>query len=497
MWKALSKVSEYFTPQISEQDQFINSCKNVIQIIRSCAVDETSNLKQSLNLIANFLQKELSAIDLGYFDYIAEHSILSKIANSINSDMPSEHIEPVLNFFLLFVNTELNTHLAQISVHDPITTVLSKLESLDHKCPKDTREFSLNVWKACKSNVLLMEMTALHHETKITYPLLDFFINASLTHTEIGLKARDILLFIVSKHEHGPEFPDFYGQYVCKHIYPHFVLILQDITGYVFTLQFNGSLSSLIHWMDQLLMLSSNFPIDSVFTILDNLMTFKKNLAVSFYLSYFTSKEILKYAIEYATHHLDDVMSCLNSESSQDFNSSIALLKTMLHVKEILPYIIPPSSNEPLDILSCLPSSWSSLINVIQNSSIEYVSDAFPRMEVLGAKRSECNGDSNIYNRLLEILRKSQSISIHDILAITRIIAMFASVAPDLINNALVDSLKEALQQYDNIQALTTEINEEVPDTPELRASILVEFVKEIHSIYIATQTLRQSETQS
>ncbi|OHS99128.1 hypothetical protein TRFO_34535 [Tritrichomonas foetus] len=516
MWKVLNKVGELLTSQQpNELEEFKKSCQTAIEIIQSRAVDETSKLKAALSLIISSLLQESNEVDFVCFDYFVEQSILAKIANHVTSDLPSEHLEPVLDFFLRFINTELSAQLAQVSVHTPITNILSKLESLDHKCPKETREFASNIWETCKRRPILLEMMAVTKSKERTFPLLDFFCAASFTLTEIGLKSREIILFLFNKPENSEPMPEHFGKYVCSKLFPQFVEFLQAVSSYVSTIQFGGSMTSTIQWIDQLLMVTNvSFPIEQIYQVFSELPPFKRNLATSFYLSFFSSHEIVKYSIDYAISHLDDIIVCLSSDNNQDNNSALTLIKIMLTFPATFPYLIPPVSEHPADILSLVPLQW--LLQCEGSSGTEaYVTDSIQRIDVLGIRRKPENesnqnsshdnikndqvkvsdnngasGNSDIFIKLLTVFKRFDTLSIHIALLLTQVLAYYFAIAPDLINTDLADAFKAAVNKYSDVEAFSLTFNENTNDSPELRAAILSEFAKEIHGTFIASEKI-------
>lgn len=493
----INKVGEFLNQQPpNELDEFKKDCTKTINILQSRAVDETSKLKSALTNISSGLLQEINKGNYVRFDYFVQEQILSKIANAINSELPSEHLEPVLKFFLSFINTNLNSQVAQVSIHSPITKVLSKLESLDHKCPKETRDFAVEVWATCCKKPILLDIMSIQKGDVITFPLLDFFCSASMTLTEIGLKSRDFLLYLFCKDENTQKnvMPESFGKYVCQHLYPQIVEFLQSVSGYVSTIQFNGSMTSTMQWLDNLFLVAGGFPMQNVIDSFSTFPMFKRNLAASFYLSFFTSNDVKNPVLEYAISqsNINDIISCLNSDNVKDQKSSILLLKTLISIPDSFPSIFPPVSSGPADILSLIPPQW--LLKSEGTSSTDaYVTDATNRICSNGPrpKIDDENGSGTIiFSTLLSMFRRFSSLTVHVDLELTKLLSTYIAIAPDLINTEFADAFKTVISNYSDVERFSNEINDDTVDSPELRASILAEFGKEIHGTYIASEKI-------
>ena len=88
------------------------------------------------------------------------------------------------------------------------------------------------------------------------------------------------------------------------------------------------------------------------------------------------------------------------------------------------------------------------------------------------------------------MLRRYKTISLSLCLSLTRLIVQFVSIAPDLISNELVSSYSEVIQQYSDVPSFEMP-NDESEDSPEVRASILAEFGKEIHTTFVTSEKIR------
>lgn len=495
MRNLFNKVGELLAPQPpNELDEFKKDCNTTINVLKSRAVDETTKLKAALSSIGTALLLEINRGNYIRFDYFVQEQILSKIADAVTSELPSEHLEPVLNFFLFFINTNLNSQIAQVSIHSPITKILSKLESLDHKCPKETRDFAIDVWSTCCKKPILLDIMSIQKGNSVSFPLLDFFCSASMTLTEIGLKSRDFLLVLFNKDPNAQDpMPDSFGKYVCQHLYPQLIDFLQAVSGYVSTIQFNGTMTSTMQWIDNLFLVAGGFQMQNVINSFSNLPTFKKHLAASFFLSFFTSSDVKVPVLKYATSqsHINDIILCLNSENAKDQKSAILLLKTLLTIPDSFPFIFPPVCDSPADILSFIPPQW--LVQSEGTSSTDaYITDATNRISSLGPRpdRSEINSNNNIFPTLLSMFRRFSSLTVHVDLELTKLLSMFMALAPDLINTDFAEAFKSVVSNYNDVESISNEIKEDALDSPQLRASILAEFGKEIHGTFVASEKI-------
>ena len=106
MFKIINKVGGFLAPQPpNELDEFKKDCRTTINILKSRAVDETLKLKNALSNIGTALLHEINKGIYERFDFFVQEQILAKIANEVTSELPSEHLEPVLKFFLFFINS--------------------------------------------------------------------------------------------------------------------------------------------------------------------------------------------------------------------------------------------------------------------------------------------------------------------------------------------------------------------------------------------------------
>lgn len=493
----LNKVGEFFAPPPNEFEEFQKDCDTSISVLKSLAVDRTQNLKSALTRISEALQSEIATNESIKFNYFIENSILLKIANEITSNLPSEHLEPALKFFLSFINTNLNIHLPQISIHVPITKILSKLESLNHKCPKETYNFACDVWAACLKQPILLEVLVIQREGQNSIcPLLDFFCAASFTLSEIGLKSRDFLLFLFCTPEGVPPFDEQFHQYVTDRLYPQFVSFLISVSGFASTIQFDGSMSATIKWIDQLIFHAGEFPIQTVLDSFISLSNFKRNLAVSFFLSFFSQSEITDAILKYSTDHISDIIDCLKSNDSTDINSALTLLKTLISFSSLYPILLPPSSGQSIDILSLIPQNL--LIQNEGSTSIDaYIDDAAQRILSFRNQKEPQreHGDNTIYKLILNTFTQFSQLSIHTSLELTKLLSLIMAIAPDLMNEEFATVFSAVIQEYNTITPKTLKIDDNTQDSPELRASILVEFGKEIHGTFIAFERLKDLDT--
>ena len=288
--------------------------------------------------------------------------------------------------------------------------------------------------------------------------------------------------------------PESFGKYVCQRLYPQLIDFLQTVSGYVSTIQFNGSMTSTMQWINNLFMVAEEFPMQDVIETFTNLPTFKRNLASSFFLSFFTAFDVKVSVLKYATSqsHINDIIYCLNSDNTKDQKSAILLLKTLLSIPESFPSIFPPLSNSPGDILSLIPPKWLHQSDGT-SSTDAYIVDATNRICSYGPRphASDANSYNNtIFSALLAMFQRFSSLTVHVALELTKLLSTYMAIAPDLINSNFAEAFNSVVSNYSDVESFSTEIREDTTDSPQLRASILAEFGKEIHGTFIASEKI-------
>ena len=304
-------------------------------------------------------------------------------------------------------------------------------------------------------------------------------------------------MFIFTKNPENPENPDniphFLIEYTKNYLNPIIINVLKSIIGYVGTIQFSGSLSKFLQWVDQYLLLSNDFQIQNVFYAFDELSTYQKLICLSFYLSTFIAPVIIDYVVEFA--HSENIIKMiydsLSIENNDEKNveASIILLKAITKYPKLLPYYLPKINQKIIDILSFLPSQWL-VVNDGPSSLESYEHDAITRMNSY-TQRTEDGFNDEMYSRILYVLKEFQKLSISCALSITQLISILISIAPDLINDELANVVKEIIIPYKDVETVKISNFSQLKDSKELRATILCEFAKEIHGTFIASEKLK------
>jgi hypothetical protein len=262
-------------------------------------------------------------------------------------------------------------------------------------------------------------------------------------------------------------------------------------TECVATLQFSGSLSRLIEWIDFLLLKFDIFPIIPIFDKLKEFSRHNQLLALSFLLSCFSSHLVTEPVLEFAltASNLQIVIDSLNSDEEIDQKSGICFLQTLFLATSDFSRLLPPQRNEQTDVLSILPSSW--LLSIEGSSGIEsYEEDAISRLELFGNVRPIGDND-DVFGAVVGVLRRFGKISVNVCLCLTKLITIFVSLAPDLICRELTEGYAVAVGEFESVLEFGVP-EEKCKDCGELRAAILTEFGKEIHATFVASEKMKR-----
>lgn len=489
MFGLLKKAGDFLAPLMTQDTlgEFKNACNSVIEIAMSQNQDNLAAFIGSLNNITDYLTEELNEIDIPCFDYFSQEKILQTLADSITKDLHQSLVEHLLHFFLAFVTTELNRHFAQVSIHKPFTDMLKKLDILYQKDPVKTRDFTIEVWEKVKTSSLFLEISAERTADGQTFPLFDFLFELSLIPGEDGSKARQILLYMFDQPELDD--PKMFQDYIKAKLFPRFVDFIAVACDDVLTVQFNGSLVSLLNWIDQLLLYVDHFPMESVFEAIKKYEQPKQHLSVSLLLSLFTADVVIKPTIELclSPEFLQTVVDGLDSEDNFAKKCSIAFLKIILLSNCEKAKVAPSQKSNITDILYLIPSGW--LVEADGSTSTEaYESDASNRLSLFDQIQ---NGENDIlFPHVIALLKTFDKLSLSLCLTLTHVITLYISICPYLINTELADAFSEAVTKYQQVTTFSVP-NENSVDSPEVRAAILAEFGKEIHATFIAAMKLQ------
>ena len=147
MFGKINKFARSLLTQVNPLTEFQHSCANVLRILRSGTIEEIPTFVKSLNHIIVALQKERQEQDCRYLNYVTENQILQKIADGITDNLKSEHVKPLLTFWLEFLSPGMINLLHQVAVHSALAADLCRLDFLNRKCESETLEFVENLWR--------------------------------------------------------------------------------------------------------------------------------------------------------------------------------------------------------------------------------------------------------------------------------------------------------------------------------------------------------------
>ena len=494
----LKKGLEIIAPKTNDPfEDLKKACIHVIGILKKEENEDTSSLDNSLNLIQESLLEEIETKDMVYFDYIAQTSFLKNLVESISSkNLKRVHVEPILNFFMSFLNTKLNHYFAQQAVHQSFGLLLSKLELLYEKSSEVTYKFVMNVWSFSKKSPLILDLTMIHDQndnSNVSYPLFDFFCNSMFEPAPLGTSSRDAILSLFSLTEEGmvhldPQFT----KYVSNKVFPVIneqLCLLLDVAD---TIQFKGTVPLFIYWTDQLLNRCGGFDMSELFNKFNDLSDGKKMASLAFFLAYFSSPSIVDKSLDIArSQQLKDLLlKMLSSENDQNIRLSIALLNVILRRDELVDEYMPNKCSSKTDVLSLLPPQWLSHLDG-EYSIDSYQQDALSR--IFSLKPCKEGKNNAFFKACLKLLREFNKLKISTAVGLTGLITTFVSINPGLIDDAFAESYEKAVKHYIQIQIIPT-FKEIVEDTPNIRAAILSEFGKEIHATYLVSEKIAANE---
>ena len=495
----LKKSLEIIVPKTNDPfGDLKKACLHIIAILKKEENENISSLNDSLNLVQETLLEELETKDMVYFDYISKSSFLKNLVDSISKEnLRKVHVEPILNFFMAFLNTKLNHYFAQISVHHSFGLLLSKLELLYEKSPEITYKFVMNVWNLSKKSPLILDLTMIHDEndsTKVYYPLFDFFCESIFEQAPLGTSARDVVLSLFSLTEEGMvQIDSQFKKYVSAKVFPIIIEQLSMIMDISNTIQFNGTLSIFIIWIDQLLNRCGGYDMNELFIKLDNLSEEKQISSLAFFLAYFNNPSIKDKALNLARSQKikDIILKMMNDfENMNNVRLSFVILNIILRRDELVEEFMPSKCSSKTDVLSILPPQWLSHLDG-EYSIDSYQKDALSR--IFSFKQCH-NGKNDIfYKTCLKLLREFNKLNINTALGLTGLLTTFLSINPSLVDDVFAESYEIAVKQYIHIQILPT-FQEMKEDAPNVRAAILSEFGKEIHATYLVSEKIAANE---
>lgn len=490
MWGLLKKAGEFLAPIMTTNtvDEFKDACETALESINDTDSESTTTLIGALNNVIDYLTEELDETDMQgdipCFDYLSGESILIKIVDSITDETPKDHIEHILAFFLSFINTKLSTYFVQMSVHRPFSKLLSLLPKLYLKGRSQTREFADNLWNIANKSSIVLEMMALDEHL----PLVDFFCMCALLPGEEGNSARTAIRLIMT----DDKLPDAFKDYVKTYFFPMVTDFIIRTASCIVSLQFKGSLSRLIEWIDDLLCFSADFPIEKVLNSVADSGLSQEILTVTFLLSFFVAKSVTSKVrqLAFSRGFAGKIVQALKSDDIGDKKSALAFLKiAFMSSTTKLVNLLPPQCNEQADVLSILPSLW--LDGCEGTTGMDaYEKDAIARIQYFARKGRKNGSNGEVFAAVLEILGQFKTIPLSMCMSVTKVITLFVTFAPDLISTQLTDAYRKAVEDLSEVRSCEIS-SDEYKDSPELRAAILVEFGKELHTTFVAAEKIK------
>ncbi|EAY14738.1 hypothetical protein TVAG_038460 [Trichomonas vaginalis G3] len=486
MWGLLKKAGEYIAPMIavdSLQD-VKEACDHCLGVLNGTISENELTFDSALASIKDYLTEEVGQPDMPYFDYVTSQLFIQKIAESLGPKLTAQQIESILLFFLAFANTKLGNYFAQITVHRPFSLVVSKLESVYAKTPGVVEEFIKGVWGQCKKSPLMLEMITIPSSQGISYPLLDFLAIAAFNPDEIGMHSREAILYIFSTAD-DPEIKihESIPQYLLKQLEGSIESYLKNVCECVPTIQFSGSSTVLLSWIDQLIIRTNTVDIQSILSHVKSLDITRRLGSLALLLNFFINKVISEAVIKevQSKETIDLIVSALDSKNDDSIKSSLLLIKSMLLNNETIAYIIPPTKDERIDVLSFMPPSW--LIEIDGSSSISaYEADAVNRINII----SHVQGKNNdLFPHVAALLKNAKTMPLRELLSLTSVLSLFTAAESSLIGSCLAENFEAAVNQLSEVQIFELP-SENSKDGPEVRAAILAEFGKEIHATFTA-----------
>jgi hypothetical protein len=480
MW-ILKKAGDFLAPIITTNsvDEFKSACSTVISHAKSPNADDTTAFIGALNNVQDYLTEELSddKIDMPCLDHLVNRSVLQRLIDSIDETFPRSHVEPVYNFFLAFIKSDMNRLFAQTSVHRPFTKLLTLLTQLYLLEPSQTREFAIELWNAIKASPLMLELISNDAE----YPLVDFFCAMALSPGDDGDGSRKA---ITSMFVERPLVR--FREYVQARFFPQVADFLIATAGCATTFQFSGSVSELTNWLDNILQQTTVFPVDILESGIEEFGDPQQLISVAFVLAFFSAEAIVAPICEYAVCEktLSRLVGCLKSADPMTLQSAVIFLKILFQAGVALPDLLPPVASGQADMLSVLPPEWLSV-----GDMEAYETDAAGRVRFFGVERPE-GRNPEVFAAVLDLFRRFKAIPIALGLSVTQVITYFVSVAPDVIAGGLADAYAAVVAEFAGIKEI--ELGQEPgEDSPQFRAAVLAEFGKEVHATFVAVERLR------
>lgn len=267
---------------------------------------------------------------------------------------------------------------------------------------------------------------------------------------------------------------------------PQIIEFLSELIWCSETIQFSGSISLIIGWIDQIFLRTAVLDFSKLTETIDQFEFSKKLTALSFVLSFFSSDIIVNPILELSVNNafLSQLSNSLGSDDFQLAQKIVAFLKILILYDRSLPQILPPIHNSEADFLSCIPLTWLSESEG-STSLTSYENDAISRLALFPHRYEGDN--SLLFSNLILLFSKFPSLPVQYALSLTQLIALFIAAAPDLICLELADAYQHVLNSYSDVTSFEIPKGE-LKDSPELRACILTELGKEVYATFMVSE---------
>ena len=466
----LDKVKETLKiPPSDPRVKFRNACDKVLSILLSGAVDERANLERALVSVADWLgQKPYQTNE--FAEYFIENDIMEQICARISPDTKSELIHPLLNFLVKFLGPTLSEYLTCVRVHDAFAGIIRRLELFDRKCPEETRQFLRDLWDRVEEDPVRFQLLAVHLDTGLGYPVLDYFVSACSLPSKSGSLVRSLIL----KFFGNPDLRKDCGGYLEQKLWPILKDLLITVSSYPETIDFDGTMMQTLRWCGEVCNVSQ-FKVEEVYDAIKTNRPLHKRLAsYALFLVAFPDGSGRQRTVAYATQEpvLTDLETALAEENEVVMKCGLALLRQLAVCDEARKMVLPPKSKDSVDILTVEPELWGGSEDV----------------PVVGVVKSEREDGVNrkVFGLVLRQLGRFEMLSLGMCVEITDFLLLLLAFAPDLMNKELVMSFEKAVKNYVNVRPVESMPCPIVDEKP-VRAKILADFAKEIHATFVST----------
>jgi hypothetical protein len=378
-----------------------------------------------------------------------------------------------------------------VHIHGPIAAIISKLDILDRRSPVATRNFVNELWNNLPNNSIYMEMLSQVAETGgRTYPLLNYLLDSIWFPWEehanaLNRKPHSLIVdFFYTRRRMRSAF----GDYVCDRLFPRVESFLVAVCGYAETIQFRGAVTEMTEFCDEIFRSTRAFPIMEVVRAVPEP---KLLLAAAFLLSHFTEKRVVDALLAFCLgpEFLRRLAQALG-ESTELRAQALVVVRSLLSFPSQIGPLLPPESHDRVDIAGLLPFAWGVRMSGEGTQHLSaYVADARARIEACGVHRRLNVGDCGVFGSLVRLLGQYQELSLRMAFDVTNLVGLFVAMAPDLVNGELARAVRVVVERFDGV-----EVGElptfDSPDTPQLRAALFLEFVKEILATVLAAQEI-------